>query len=67
VIRPYVLHVVFWDGVERTVDVDNLLDGEVFRPLRDPSFFAKVEVNPVLDAGVWPNAAHLAPGTARPC
>ena len=51
----------FEDGVRRRVDIEPFLWGEVFRPLRDPSFFARVTVDPELGTIVWPNGADLAP------
>ncbi len=47
--------------VTRQVDIEPLLSGEVFQPLRDPEFFAQVRVDPVLQTVVWPNGADLAP------
>ena len=61
VLRPYVLEVTFEDGVRRRVDIEPLLWGEVFQPLRDPAFFAQVMVDPELGTIVWPNGADLAP------
>jgi hypothetical protein len=61
VIRPYVLEVTFADGARRQVDIEPLLWGEVFQPLRDPAFFARVAVDDELGTIVWPNGADLAP------
>jgi hypothetical protein len=61
VLRPYVVAVTFDDGHRREVDIAPFLDGEVFRPLRDPAFFAQVTVDPELGTIVWPNGADLAP------
>ena len=48
----------FNDGGEGEVDLADELWGEVFEPLRDPSFFAKFSVDETL---VWPNGADFAP------
>jgi hypothetical protein len=61
VVRPYVIDVAFADGWRREVDVEPLLWGEVFEPLRDPAFFAQVVVDPEIGTVVWPNGADLAP------
>ncbi len=61
VLRPYVLEVRFEDGAVRRVNVEPLLFGEVFEPLRDPEFFSKVSVDPELGTIVWPNGADLSP------
>ena len=65
VLRPYVLSVVFADGEQRQIDIAGLLRGEVFGPLRDPSFFAQATVDPVLGTVVWPNGADSAPEFLR--
>jgi hypothetical protein len=61
VLRPYVVEVTFDDGVQRQVDLEPLLAGEVFRPLRDPEFFAQVAVDHDGGTIAWPNGADLAP------
>ena len=48
----------FDDGVEGEVDLATDLWGEVFEPLRDPSYFARFSVDDTL---VWPNGADFAP------
>ena len=35
--------------------------GPVFEPLKDPSYFGRLAVNPDLDTIVWPNGADFAP------
>ena len=61
VIPPYTLEVSFDDGVVRRVNVESAMRGPVFEPLRDPSFFALVTVDPDAGTVVWPNGADLAP------
>lgn len=61
VLRPYVLEVTFADGVQRQVDLEPFLWGEVFQPLRDPAYFAQVAVDPDGGTIAWPNGADLAP------
>ena len=60
-IEPYILDVTFEDGARRRVDVAPVLHKPVFAPLRDPSVFAAVSVDPVLGPVVWHNGADLAP------
>jgi len=60
-LRPYVLAVTFDDGTRREVDVEPLLFGEMFEPLRDYACFAQAAVDPVLGTVVWPNGADLSP------
>ena len=45
----------------REVDVETLLNGEVFRQLKDPDEFEKVHVDPETHTLTWPNGADLDP------
>lgn len=58
---PHMLDVRFNDGVRKKVDLSPLLSGPVFAPLQDPSYFARVVVDPRAGTVVWPNGADLAP------
>ena len=54
------LRVAFDDGVEGIVNVAQMIQFTcVFEPLRDPAFFARVQVNPELGTVYWPNDADL--------
>jgi hypothetical protein len=57
------LRLRFSDGAEGVFDCTNELWGEVFEPLKDPKYFAKV----FLDHGApsWPNGADLDPAALR--
>lgn len=57
----YVVRVVFSDGEVRDVDIEPLLDGPVFEPLRDPIEFAKVHIDPETRTIAWPTGADLDP------
>lgn len=56
------LLLTFENGEKRRVDMAKLirLDG-VFEPLRDPTYFRRVRVNPDVGTIVWPNGADLCP------
>ncbi len=58
---PHSLRLDFNDGTSKRVDVSPLLDGPIFKPLRDPAYFASVAVDPVCGTVVWPNGADFAP------
>lgn len=58
---PQSLRLVFNDGTSKHVDLQEELDGPIFRPLRDPDFFALAELDPVCGTVVWPNGADFAP------
>ena len=51
----------FSDGKSGIVDLSEELWGPVFEPLRDPTRFAEVSVDPVCGTIVWPNGADVAP------
>ena len=55
----------FSDGLEGNVDLSRDLAGEVFEPLRDEAFFARVALHPELRTLVWPNGADFAPEFLR--
>lgn len=65
VVEPYLLRVTFSDGVDRLVNVEPLLYGEVFEPLRDASLFRQASVDAELGTVVWPNGADLSPEFLR--
>ncbi len=58
---PYVVQVVFADGEVRDVDIEPLLDGEVFAPLRERLEFERVHVDEQTGAVAWPSGADLDP------
>lgn len=60
-IGKYKLHLTFDDGVEKIVDLEPHLDGEIFEPLHDTKFFQKVRVNQDIDTITWPNGADMSP------
>ncbi len=58
---PHSLRLTFNDGTTKEVNVRPLLDGEIFKPLREPVYFAAVELDPICGTVVWPNGADFAP------
>lgn len=61
VVRPYTLELVFDDGSERRVDLEPVLQGELYGPLRDADLFARVTVDAEAHTVVWPNGADFDP------
>jgi hypothetical protein len=59
----HLLDLTFKDGTRKRVDLRPLLEGPVFEPLRDPEYFARVELDPIAGTVVWPNGADIAPET----
>lgn len=62
---PYILEVTFADGTSVTRDIEPVLYGPVFEPLRDPATFAQASVDRELGTVVWPNGADLSPEYLR--
>lgn len=61
VVAPYVLEITFDDRVTKRVDLQEMLHGEMYSPLRDPVFFRRVAVDPEVHTVVWPNGADFDP------
>ena len=64
-LEDYWLEVGFADGANGRVDIEPLLWGPVFEPLKDRALFAQVAVDPVLATIFWPNGADLSPEFLR--
>ena len=62
-IAPYTLRVKFDDTTERLIDFRPILAGEVYGPLRDPTLFNQVQVDPEVHTLVWSNGADFDPAT----
>ena len=60
-VRDFVVWLRFSDGAQGEVDLAGELDGPVFEPLRDPTYFRQFILHPELHTIVWPNGADLAP------
>ncbi len=63
VVGPYSLHLRFNDGTSQTVNLEPVLVGELYEPLRDPELFRKVRIDPEVHTVVWPNGADFDPET----
>lgn len=59
--KDFILYLRFSDGSEGEVNIRPELDGEIFEPLKDISYFKKFSVNKELHTVVWPNGADFAP------
>lgn len=60
-IGTYQLRVGFDDGSSREIDLEPILEGELYGPLRDPEVFARVDIDPEVRTLVWPNGADFDP------
>ena len=60
-VRDYVIWLRFRDGTSGEIDLQPVLRGPIFQPLKDLSFFRQFIVHPEFETLVWPNGADLAP------
>lgn len=63
VVGPYTLRLEFDDATCQTIDLLPVLRGRMYGPLREPSLFNEVKVDPESETIVWPNGADFDPGT----
>lgn len=61
VVGDYRLRLTFEDGTVGDVDFADREWSGVFEPLRDPSYFARVEVDPEAGTIAWPDGLDMAP------
>jgi hypothetical protein len=59
--KPYTLRVHFSDNTEQIIDLEPVLYGEMYAPLRDLSFFNQVRLDAEIRTLVWPNGADFDP------
>ncbi len=61
VVTAFTVWLRFGDGTEGRVDLSGELHGPIFEPLRDPTFFGQLRLDPELETITWPNGADFAP------
>ncbi len=60
-IEDYKLKLKFENNEYKLVDLQPHLDGKIFEPLKDISYFKSVTLNKDIDTIVWPNNADFSP------
>jgi len=60
-VTRYTLRVRFNDGTEQVIDLETVLYGEMYAPLRNPQFFDQVRLDPQTKTLIWPNGADFDP------
>ena len=61
VLGDHLLRLLFDDGTVGDVDFSDEVWEGVLEPLRDPTYFAKVRVDPEMRTITWPNGEDVAP------
>jgi len=59
----YKISVQFDDGKTQTINLEPLLHGPLYGPLKDPEVFRKVYVDNEVSTIAWPNGADFDPAT----
>ena len=62
-VRPYIIQIRFDDGIEKMIDLEPVLYGEMYGSLRDEKLFEKVEIDTETGTVQWPNGADFDPAT----
>ena len=60
-VQDFTIHIRFSDGAEGDVDFSGEFNGEIFKPLSDPSYFKQFILHPELHTICWDNGADFAP------
>ena len=60
-VGPQTLRITFNDGLSRVINFESVLHGELLGPLRDPTEFARVSIDPETKTLVWPSGADFDP------
>ena len=63
IVGPYRIRIEFGDGLVRAIDFRQVLEGELYGPLRDPTQFNAVFLDREVHTLVWPNGADFDPAT----
>ncbi len=63
IVGPYTLQVEFDDHSRQVIDFRLILEGDLYRPLRDLAVFNRVRLDPEVQTLVWPNGADFDPAT----
>jgi hypothetical protein len=60
-VEDYKIRIRFENDEVKVVDLADHLDGGIFEPLKDISYFKSFMVNRDIDTIVWPNEADFSP------
>ena len=63
IVAPYTLHITFDDNTSQTINLEPILYGPLYGPLRDLNVFNQVRLDGEVFTLVWPNDADFDPET----
>ncbi len=61
ILNKYCIAIKFSDGARKEIDLEPILIGEMYGPLRDEKMFSKAEIDPEVGTLQWPNGADFDP------
>ena len=61
VVGTYSIRTEFDDGTTQIIDLEPVLEGDLYGPLRDPALFKRVSIDPEVRTVIWPNGADFDP------
>lgn len=61
VVGTYAIRAEFDDDTIQLIDLEPVLEGELYGPLRDPAVFKRVSIDPEVHTVTWPNGADFDP------
>ncbi len=65
IVAPYTLYVTFDDGTTQTINLEPILYGPIYGPLRNLELFNQVRLDEEVFTLIWPNDADFDPETLR--
>jgi len=60
-VRDFFVFIRFADGKAGTVDLQDVLQGPMFQPLRNKDIFCQFQIHPEFKTLFWDNGADIAP------
>jgi hypothetical protein len=60
-LEEYKIILTFEDKKNKLVDLKDHLEGEIFEPLKDISYFKQIYLNTDIDTIMWDNGADMSP------
>lgn len=60
-VGPYTLRIGFDDLTQQVIDFEDVLEGELYGPLRNEELFRCVSIDREVQTLVWPNGADFDP------
>lgn len=63
IIGDYKIRIIFDDNSSQEINFQEILEGELFGPLKDLSLFNQVKIDQEVHTLIWPNGADFDPAT----